>query len=142
MDSQKDIDALLTKSERVDASRNQDLSQLPAVSSSESSLQNDLVRPSQELGPVDDFMQENEGSGDYPYTITQEEWNRRAARQRKQESLIAQDHAREKSHTPPLQDKYNDPDAATRVHAELAAFDADNEKKHPELVAVRKKRER
>lgn len=147
MESQEDVDALLTESEKVDESRHEDLSHFSASdesesssSESESALQNDLASPSQELSPVDDLMQEDEGNGDYPYTITQDQWNRRAARQRKQESLIAQDHAREKAHTPPLQDKYADPSAVDRIDAELSVFDAKNEKQHPEVMALRKKR--
>ena len=95
MESTEEIDALLTQSEKVDDARNEDLS-LPGAS--ESALQNDLA------GPVDDLMQEEEGSGElsteYPYTVTQNQWNRRAALHKKGDTMVQKDHAREKAHTP------------------------------------------
>lgn len=81
----------------------------------------------------DPLVMAQTGEGGYPFTISQDQARHRYVRLDKQNEQKAEDEARERSHTPALTDKYNDPSAGRRLEDELAQFDKENERQHPEL---------
>lgn len=81
----------------------------------------------------DPLVMAQTGEGRYPFTISQEQARHRYTRLDRQNEQKAEDEARERSHTPALTDKYADPSAGRRLKDELAQFDKENEREHPEL---------
>jgi hypothetical protein len=115
---------------------------------SKSGHQDPLAEQMEALNDADpehvELLQEGAATkhGQYPWTISQHEAQRRVKRLHSIRRQIDRDKARERAHTPELTDKYRDPAVAGRLQAELAAFDKQNEKEHPELARARERAEK